>query len=315
MKKIKYFLFIFIFFSSVLILSACQVNMSSNSDKLQIVTTIFPIYDFSKQIAKDKADVTLILPPGVEPHSFDPTPKSIFKIRSSDLFVYTNKSMEPWVNRILNILDEDKINIVNSSENVSLISFHEDDEQVDYLHNEFETDPHIWLSPLNAVIMVDNITKGLVEVDPTNEDFYIQNAVSYKQELLSLHQKYLDLFENTTYKTIIFGGHFAFRYLTDLYNLDHISPYDGFAPNAEPTPKKVQDLINYFEETGQHTIYFEELIEPRVAKVISENTGANMLILNGAHNISKTDLINGKTFLSIMEENIENLKVGLEYNE
>ncbi len=306
MKFFKYcitFSFSFIF---LLMFSSCQLDEYKN-DKITVVTTIFPLYDFTRQIVKDKIDVKLILPPGYEPHTFDPKPRSIFEIRNADMFIYTGEFLEVWANKIIEVLDEDSVTVINSSQGIGLLS-HDENHHASY-------DPHIWLDPNNAIIMVDNILEGIVKIDPENKQIYEQNANYYKDELEKLDLAYRDLFENTRYNTIIFSGHFVFGYLANRYGIEYISPYKGFSPDTLPTPRKVQELINVIHSTGVQIIYYEELIEPRVARVISSETGVKMLPLNGAGNISKEDFNQNVTYLSIMYKNIDNLKKGLIYNE
>jgi len=281
------------------------------------MTTIFPLYDFTKQIAKDKVNVVLILPPGVEPHSFEPTTRTVFDIHKSDLFIYTGDFLEIWAAKVVHELNEDKVTIVNSSDGVSFLTSedhddHEEDEDVD--SHESSYDPHIWIDPYNAMIMVDNILKGLIEIDPENQIFYEKNAKNYKLELEKLDTDYQDLFIRSKHKTIIFGGHFVFGYLAHRYDINYQSPYSGFSPDTQPTPRKIQELINLINSTGAKTIFYEDLIDPRVAEVISTDTGIGMLPLNGGGNVSKEDLKLNISYLSIMYQNIENLKMGLEYN-
>ncbi len=305
MKLIKYSFFLCLVMLFVMLLTGCKTN--EKDDKITVMTTIFPIYDFTKAITKDRLNVELILPPGVEPHSFDPKPRSIFAIRNADVFIYTGDFLEVWATQIIDILDEDEIIIVNASKDIDIS--HDDK------HDDHEgIDPHVWVDPLYAIKMVDSILEGLIEVDKANASFYTENANLYKQELLKLDLAYQDLFSKSEFKTIIFGGHFVFGYLAKRYNIEYVSPYNGFSPDTLPTPKNIQNLINLIKTTGNNTIFYEELINPKVAKVISEETNAVMLPLNGAGNISKTDYENQATYLSIMYKNIENLKKGLNYN-
>ncbi|QVK18698.1 zinc ABC transporter substrate-binding protein [Mycoplasmatota bacterium] len=311
MKYIKYSLSLSLLLFVFLILTSCQFD-DKNEDKLKVVTTIFPLYDFTREIVQDKVDVQLILPPGFEPHSYEPKPRGIFEIRNSDLFIYTGDFLEVWATKIINVLDEDNVMIIKSSEGVSLLS---GEEEENLFHHHHTYDPHIWLDPNNAMIMVDNIVKGLIQVDPQNESFYRDNASNYKKQLQALDSAYQDLFSHVKHDTIIFGGHFIFGYLANQFNLEYQSPYNGFSPDTLPTPKKIQELINLIDSTGIKTIFYEELINPKVAKIISLETGAQMLPLNGAGNVSKEDFKQNVTYLSIMYHNIENFKKGLIYDE
>lgn len=303
-------------------LTGCNTKSAATKEgrsKITVVTTLFPQYDFVKEIAGDKVEVSLLLPPGVEPHSFEPTPKDVADIKKADLFIYTGKYMEPWVEKVIEATQGGSLLIVNTSTGIDLIDEEEhnghDTQKHEEEHHHGGKDPHIWVDPILAQKMVDNIVEGLGRIDLANASFYKKNGDTYKEKLQELDRKFADTFKKTKYKKIIYGGHFAFSYLAKRYGLEHISPYSGFAPNAEPTPQRIVELIKNMKESGLKTIYYEELIDPKVAKVIAAQTGAEMLLLHGAHNVSKDELLAGVTYLNIMEENLERLKQGLGYNE
>ena len=273
-------------------------------EKPLIIATLFPQYDFVSQIAGAKADVTLLLPPGVEPHSYEPTPRDIANIKKADLFVYTGALMEPWAERIIEAAEGADLLIVDTSIGIELM----DEEDHDHYGGK---DPHFWLDPILARVMVDHIVEGLVEVDPDNEAYYRQNGEAYKQKLQDLHEKIdssLAVLEN---RTILYAGHFAFGYFAARYNLEHVSPYEGFAPDAEPTPANIAELIKRVDESNTKVIFYEELIDPKVARVVAEQTGAEMLLLHGAHNVTTEELNSGFTYIRIMEDNLAKLLKGL----
>ncbi len=269
---------------------------AQETKKIEVITTIFPTYDFVKQIGKDKVNVFLLIPPGVEPHTFELKPQDIIKIKKSDIFVYTGKLMEPWVEKMLKGITSKELVIVDASRGVEV----------------YENDPHIWLDLANDQIIINSITKSLIAKDPDNKDFYLNNAKMYNEKLEDLDQRIKQTLSSARYKNIIYGGHFVFSYFARRYGLTHSSPYDGFSPNAEPSPKSIVGLINKLKISGEKYIYFEELIDPKVARLISQETGAKLELLHGAHNVSKDELVKGITFIDIMEENLKKLKVGLE---
>ncbi|HLR33956.1 MAG TPA: zinc ABC transporter substrate-binding protein, partial [Tissierellales bacterium] len=277
------------------------------------------------EIVKDKGEIDLLLPPGVEAHSYEPTPQDISKIKKADVFIYTGEYMEPWAEKVIKNVGEDNITVVDLSEDIELID--EDDHEYydqekghkghenDDGHHHGGKDPHIWLNPVYAQEMVDNIVEAVVKVDKNNEDFYRENGDVYKEKLAELDKKFTETFEKTEHKTIIYGGHFAFGYFAKRYGLDYISPYNGFTPNAEPTPQRITELIQNMKSSGMNVIYYEELIDPKIAKIISEQTEAEMMLLHGAHNVSKEELESGISYIEIMEDNLEKLKQGLLYDE
>jgi zinc transport system substrate-binding protein len=160
--------------------------------------------------------------------------------------------------------------------------------------------------------MVDTIAEALAQKDPENKDYYLNNAKEYNAKLAALDARFLKTLANCKQDTIIYGGHFAFGYFAKRYNLAHESPYEGFAPNAEPSPKAIGELIEKVEASGIKVIYHEELLDPKVARTVSQETGVKLELLHGAHNVSKDELKAGVTYLDIMNENYDKLKVGLE---
>ena len=238
---------------------------SVSNDRIKITATLFPQYDFAKEIVKEKGDVSLLLPPGVEAHSYEPTPKDIVDIKKTDVFIYTGKYMEPWVEKLIENMDKDSIVVIDISQGIELI------DEEDHDHGHDEKDPHIWLDPVYGEKIVDNILEGILMADGENEDFYRQNAKAYKEKLAELDKKFEETFSKTKHKTIMHGGHFAFGYFAKRYGLEYMSPYEGFTPNAEPTPRRILELIERMKSTGINVIYYEELIDPKVAKIISDD--------------------------------------------
>ena len=298
----------------VITISGCNIETDKkDKDKFQIMTTLFPQYDFSKEIVKDKGEVSLLIPPGVEAHSYEPTPQDIVKIRKADVFIYTSDYMEPWAKKMIDEISEEDLLVINLSENLELIDIEGHDDH-DHDHEEIDAkDPHTWLDPIYAQQMVNNIANKLKIIDKDNAEYYENNANAYIKDLKQLDADFISMLEKTSKDTIIYGGHFAFGYFTKRYNLKHISPYVGFSPNAEPTPSRIVELIETLEESDAKVIYYEELVDPKVAEIISEQTGAKMLLLHGAHNISKAELNDEITYLEIMYDNLEKLKEGLGY--
>ena len=329
MKKFKGL--VFVLMSFVILLVGCDTDskMGSVSDKLQIVTTLFPQYDFARVIGGDKVDVTLLLPAGMESHSYEPTPADIIKINKADLFIYTGESMEQWAHSIIESVDNNEVYVLDVSKNVPLLApnstvednhDHEDenhnhDAEVEAGHDHSEGDghnhtydPHIWTSPKNAMIMVNNILEALCEVDPENADYYKDNANAYLAELEELDHELKDVVANAKRDTIYHGGRFAMQYLTNQYGIHYVSaPFE-----AEPSAALVAQMIKEIKEQNIPVIYYEELVDPKISQMISDETGAKMLLLHSCHNVSKEEFNNGVTYLSLMKQNVENLKVGLD---
>jgi len=300
----------------ILLLLLLSTSLFAMKSKPVIITTLFPLYDFTRQIASDKAKIILLLPPGTEPHSFEPKPADVITINKADIFVYTGRHMEPWAQDLLKGMNNKSLLVVDASKGVKLMDAdsdlkHEEEENEDR-HMHAGKDPHIWLDLGNAARMVDNILAALIEKDPENRVFYLDNAGKYKARLNDLDRKFQRAFSNCRLRRFIYSGHFAFGYFAKRYNLNYLSPYISFSPDAEPTAKALVEMIKKIRQEGIKYIYYEELIDPKVARIISEETGAKILLLSGGHNLTKNDFSAGVTFIDIMEENLKNLKLGLE---
>ena len=283
-----------------------QEPQSQQGKKVTVVTSLFPLYDFARAIAKDKAAVSLLLPPGVEAHSFEPRPGDILKINSADLFIYTGAVMEPWVAKILQAMENKDLLVIDASAGIRLLQ-----EAPDPGEEHHGTDPHIWLDLANAQHLVDPIGEGFSARDPLNRKFYTDNARSYKARLAELDSRYQSVLVTCKHRVIIHGGHFAFGYLAKRYSIDYRAAY-GFSPDAEPTPRRIYELSEFIKRSGVQYIFYEELLNPRVAETIARETVAQLLKLSAAHNLSKKELEQGVTFIDIMEQNLKNLSRGLE---
>lgn len=285
----------------------------NNDKKLKIVTTLFPQYDFTRQLVGDKADITLLVKPGVETHSYEPTSEDIIKINKANMFVYTGKYMEAWSNKILDSLTTDSLIVTDVSKGINLDKSKEEDhkEEEESENHSHEYDPHIWTSPENAKKMVDNILKDLIKVDPENSEYYTENANKYKEELTALSNSFKTAVNEGKRKSLLFGGRFAMHYFTKEYDLDHKSAYDGCSTESEPSAEVLSNIIKEVKEKNIPVVYYEELVDPKIARTISEESGAEMLLLHTCHNLSDEDMRKGATYLSLMKQNLENLKKGL----
>jgi len=302
--KIKIILILSLVVLSLSFLFLNYENISNrNSDgKIKITTTLFPYYDFSGIIGGDKVKVSLLLPPGVEAHAFEPKPSDIFKINSSDIFIYTGDFMELWAKDILAGIGNKNIKVINLGDFVNLLREGAEDSAAD---------PHIWLDFSNSEKIVDAILAALIQKDPQQGDFYNQNADILKNKLRDLDKSFKDGLLDCQTKTLIYGGHYAFGYLVKNYNLNYLAA-QGLAPDSEPTAQDLAGLINELKNNNIKYVFYEELSSPKIAETISEETGAELLLLNAAHNITKQDLDNKVSFIDIMKENLENLRIGLQ---
>jgi len=309
MKKML-FIFGIIAVIAVAIVALTTYKQNTNTNKISVVTTLFPLYDFTKNIGQDNVEVSLLLPPGVESHSFEPKPGDIVKISEADVFVYTGRFMEPWAEDIVKGIANKKLIVVDASNGINMIPgvFHDADEPAGSL------DPHIWLDFDNAKIMVDNITKSLSEKNPSNAQYYQQTADEYKSALSKLDNEYKIALSKCQSKEIVYGGHYAFGYLARRYGIEYIAA-QGLSPDAEPTAQDLVRLVEQIKAKNIQYIFYEELTSPKIAETLSKETNTKMLLLNAAHNLTKEDFENKATFLSIMKDNLESLKIGLQCTE
>lgn len=311
----------------VMTTSACDVKKTSacsfsDSDQINICTTLFPQYDFAKQIGGDLVDVKLLLKPGVDSHSYEPTANDIFNINKADLFIYTNEEMEPWVvNKLVNSINQDQVKLVDVSQNITMLEStgdeHEEEEEEHEDEDEHLHDPHVWTSPSNAIIMLETVLAELILLAPEHAETFTSNADAYKAKLLELDEDFTELFENSSNDTIIHGGHFSFGYFAHEYDLHFESPYEGFSPNQQLTSENIIAIIEAVQEHNQNVIYFEEFQDVQSARTIQNelkerNIEVELKLLHGIHNVTKDELASGATYVSLMRQNYENLKVGFD---
>jgi zinc transport system substrate-binding protein len=318
----KYFL-ILIILATVLATGGCKQSKSAvtrnANGKINVTVTIFPPFDFVRQIAGDKVNLSMLLPPGAESHSFEPSPKDIITIQNSDIFIYAGGNSDNWIKRILEsirILESsktDKIKIFAMIDTVNLVEEEivegmeedgDDDEGVEY-------DEHIWTSPRNAMLIVKAITELLCETDSANADFYLQNATTYSEELEQIDTAFKGVTAEAKRKTIVFADRFPFRYFADAYGLNYFAAFPGCSTETEPSAATVAFLINKIRAEKIPVVFHIELSNERMANTISGETGAKKLLLHACHNISKRDFDARLGYLDFMRRNVENLREAL----
>ncbi len=264
--------------------------------------------EFSKAVCGEKGEVSLLLPPGAEVHTWRPKPSDIVRVSSADLFIYIGAELEPWIYSLLESLKNPDLRVLEVSEALSLHKEHPFGHQNSY--SSHALDPHIWVDFGMDQIIVDKLATVLSEIAPKSTSFFKKNADLYKEKLSKLDQKFKDGLKECGHRTFIFAGHSAFGYLARRYDLDQISLY-GLSPDAKPTPKQLVEVINLAKKYGLNAIYFEIYVSNKMAKVMAKEVDARTLILNPGANLTKEQLNNGTTFFDIMEMNLENLRNGL----
>ncbi|MBP3446336.1 MAG: zinc ABC transporter substrate-binding protein [Clostridia bacterium] len=294
-----------------LLFSGCAVKQPVDDGRLTVVTTIFAPYDFVRQIVGDRARVIMLLPPGVESHSYEPTPSDIIEIENADLFFYVSEHTETWVEQILSSLKNEQVEKVNIAEGIG-VEIHAHNHSHHEEHNEeCETDEHIWTNLSYSAKMIDFIAEKLSEKDDENADFYRANAKKYADEILNLRQDFVSMISSSKRSEIVSGSRFAMKNFTTDLGLDFTAAFDSCVDNTEPSAAVMAKIIDKIKTDSIPVIFYEELTEPKIARAVSLETGAKMLLLHSCHNVSADELKKGETYLSLMKQNYFNLKEAL----
>ena len=336
MKRIaSFFLALALAFS----LTACTVPAEKTDDgKLQIVATLFPYYDFARAIVGDRADVTLLLSPGREAHSFEPTPLDAVTISESDVFLYNGGEGEYWVDSMLGAAGENIAVIARMMDYVDALDeeyvegmqvadghdhdhehgSHDDHDDHDHDHeedehdsDEVEYDEHIWTSPVNAMALCRAICDTLCEADPDNADGYRARLADYLDELQALDETFRDITDHAARRLLVFGDRFPLLYFCREYDLDYRAAFHGCAGDTEPSLATLKYLIDVVEEQEIPVVYTIELSSRKVAQAIAETTGAQVRTFHSCQTVSRTEFDGGATYISLMTANAAALKEGL----
>ncbi|MBI5484805.1 MAG: zinc ABC transporter substrate-binding protein [Deltaproteobacteria bacterium] len=296
-------------------LTGCRKAEVKPAAGLQVVTSLFPLYDFARTIAGDKASVTLLLPPGMEPHTFEPKPEDMIRIAKSGLFIYTGPHMEPWADRVIKGIDNKALRVVEAGKLVAYRAAASDDdhhESKNGKHHEHAVmDPHIWLDFTNAASLVDAILEGFNSADPANSDLYRKNAVALKGRLTALDARFTEALASCDTRHFLHGGHYTFGYLARRYKLDYHA-LSGVSSDSEPSAVRMASIIRQIRASGVKYMFAEELLSPRLAETLAREAGVQLLTLHGAHNLSRDEFSRGITFFDLMNTNLERLQKGLQ---
>ncbi|MBC8018468.1 MAG: zinc ABC transporter substrate-binding protein [Verrucomicrobia bacterium] len=298
-------------------LVGCSREVQKPSSKLQVVTTLFPLYDFARTIAGDRAEVTMLLPPGMEPHSFEPKPNDVIRISKAGLFIYTNPYMEPWAATIIKSIDRQQLRVVDAGQGASYLNVSAADGHDHEGHDNHGAegpaggmDPHIWLDFANAALIVKNILAGFVAADPVNARLYRNNATILNTRLADLDQQYRDGLSSCATRVFLHGGHYTFGYLARRYGLEYRS-LSGVSSESEPSASRMAAMVRQIRSSGGRYLFAEELLSPRLSNTLADEAGVAVLMLHGAHNLGRDDVLRGVGFIGLMEQNLKNLQKGL----
>lgn len=294
--------------------AAGSTTENTESDKLQVVTTFYPMYDFTKQVAQDDAEVSMLLEAGMEVHSFEPSSQMIAEIQDADVFIYNSPEMETWVPDVLASIDTSDMVVICASDAITLLEYegeahahdHESEEEGANAGHSHTVDPHVWLDPVLAQTEVSTIAEGLAEADPDNAEDYLENAGIYNGKLNELDEAYRAAFEGTENRTFV-TQHAAFAYLAARYNLNQIS-VTGLNAEVEPSAAALATLSDYVKANNISHIYFENNASSQTAETLAEEVGVELAVLSPLEGITEEDQKKGSDYISVMLENLEALK-------
>lgn len=278
--------------------------------KLQVVATVFPAYDFARAVCGDLAEVTLLLPPGAESHSYEPTPKDILAVGECALFLHVGGESDAWVDTLLSSVDGG----VESMKMMECVELKEEEEPDGAEHAEeehgqvLEYDEHVWTSPVNAAEITWAIGERMAALDEDNADAYRANAAEYRRQLEALDGAFRTFFDGVSNKTMVFGDRFPLRYFADEYGVRCYAAFPGCSTQTEPSAATVAFLTEKVRDERLPAVYYIEFSNHLVADSIAESVGAETALFHSCHNVSQAELDSGATYISLMETNLETLR-------
>ena len=337
MKKLALIVAAFVLMGS---LSGCAQKsneVASNEEKISIVTTIFPPYDFVREVAGDLVDVSMLLPPGAESHSFEPSPQDIIKIQNADLFIYNGGDSDHWVDEIIGSMGSDAPRTLKMMDVVALLEeevvegmeddhdhhhegeeHHDEDADHDHDHDheghshEGVMDEHVWTSPKNAAKISEAIAQHLAFLDSANASKYADNFKAYEEKLMALDQKFQAVVDSGSKHTIIFGDRFPLRYFADAYGLEYYAAFVGCSTQSDASAATVAFLIDKVKEENLPVVFHIELSAHKIADAIADATGAEVALFHSCHNLTKDEMDQGASYLSLMTANVDALAKALQ---
>lgn len=331
MKRLRQWMLLCFILTAGLFLTGCSAFRQDGEqpapdgrEKIRVVTTIFPPYDFVRQIGGEYVEVTQLLKPGMEPHSYEPSPADIIRITDSDLFLYAGGESDVWVEEILKGSDRAPVSCSlldwvdpleeETSEGMQVKEHHHEHEEgkTDGVHLDgTEYDEHVWTSPVNAQLLVENICGMLISLDPGRKEIYEKNAAAYLEELRALDADYRQMAKEAKRRTLVFGDRFPFLYLVRTYGLEYYAAFPGCSGESEPSAATIAFLTDKVKEEKIPVVFRLELSNGRVADAIAEAAGAETDVLHSCHTLTVSEAEQGETYLSLMRRNLEAIRRAL----
>ncbi len=294
-------------------------SKTSNTEKIKVTASNFASYDFLRAIIgdNDNIELTFLLGPGKDAHSYDPTAQDLITIQNSDLFIYIGGEMEKWADRVLPTLDTSNTKVICVADDIKTI----DEQEIDGAEPEDEEDEeegafdeHIWTSPDNAITMVNTLEKSMEEIDSSNSSKYKQNAENYIAKIKNVDKQIKEIVDNKKRDRLVFGDKMPMQYFINYYKLQVSAAFSGCSTETEPSSKTIAYLVNKAKEENTPVILYIELNNGKVANTIANEVGngCKAMQIQTLHNVSKTDFDNGETWVSLMERNLDVLKAALQ---
>lgn len=291
-------------------LCGCAAAPRTNDDRLQVVCSIFPPYDFVRQIAGDAVEVSLLLDPGQESHSYEPTPKDILKLQDCDLFIYGGGESEAWVADLLTSVGNG-VRTLTLMECMGLAEEEHDHKGEHHDHEETAHDEHVWTAPKNAITIVQRIADELGTLSEPHADTFCAAAADYTAQLTALDEQFRAAVTASGRRTLVFADHFPFRHFAESYGLDCPAAYPGCDHSAEVSSATVAALIDRVKNESIPVVLYIEFSSQQLADTLCEATGAQKRLFHSCHNVTADELAAGATYLSLMTDNLSVLKEAL----
>jgi zinc transport system substrate-binding protein len=287
----------------------------ASDDKPLVVSTFYPLYEFTRQVAGEHAEVVSLVPSGIEPHDWEPAPQDLVRLQRARVFVYNGAGLEPWADRLLPELKKRGAVTVRTTEGMALARGGEaghghEHEEAKGRAAPAAVDPHVWLDPVRAQAQVEAIRGGLAKADPGHAAAYAANAQAYKAKLAALHQAFAAGLKQCARRDVV-TTHAAFGYLTRRYGLHQLAIH-GLAPEAEPSPGALAELVRVAKQKKVTHVFFETLVSAKLAETLAREIGARTLVLNPIEGLTPEEQAASKTYLGLMQENLENLRTALD---
>ena len=326
-------------------LTGCGRTEEPEDGRMKVVTTIFPPYDFARAVSGGLADVTMLLSPGEEVHSYEPTPLDIKRIQGSDLFIYVGGENDVWVDRILDNMGEERPRTLRMVELTDTVAEeivegmmeergehehsgeHEDHGELaeseeavyeEHIHSgdsseeeHEEADEHVWTSPVKAAEITEVIAEKMAEIDPDNAESYRANARDYIAQILEIDAQFREITKNAARRTIVFGDRFPIRYFAEEYGLEYFAAFPGCSSETEPSASTLAFLIDKVRQEKIPVVFSIELSNGNISRAICESSEAVPRTYNSCHNVTRDQMESGATYVSLMTENLDVIREAL----